>query len=138
MTATEIIKHISSETGLDFTGKESLNLVPLNDLHVHKTDVWSLTITHTPDHYFSEMTRQYKNKVGYHFKFPITDSTHGLALYKDLSIGFGISDIKTPVPQHVQANDLLYLAVHIHPEFNFTPKTNQAFVPTQELKLCFI
>ena len=138
MTTTDIIKQICSETGIDFIGNESLDLVPFNDLNVHKTEVWSLTITNTPEEYFLKMDHRYKNKVGYRFKFPISSPEHGIELCKGLSYEFGIHDMKIPTLQTTDAATGLYLAVHIHPEFVFTQRKARLFVPTQELKMCFV
>jgi len=138
MTTTDIIKQICSETGIDFMGNESLDLVPFNDLAVHKTEVWSLTITSSPEEHFVKMDKQYKNKIGYRFKFPITDPDHGLELCKGLSHEFGMTDMNIPAPQKIYPSADIYLAVHIHPEFVFTPNKKERVAATQALKMCFM
>jgi hypothetical protein len=138
MDTADIIKQICSETGLDFTGKESMDLVPLKDLNIHKTEVWSLAITDAPENHFFKMNKQYRNKIGYRFKFKIAGTDHGLELCKGLSLALGVEAVKIPLPQQPDSNTELYLAVHIHPEFIFTPKHNKTSAPTQALKMCFV
>jgi len=139
MNTTDVIRKICSETGIDFKAKGSPDLVPLNDLSIHKTEVWSLAITDTPEYHFTAMSRQYRNRIGYRFRFRIDTIEEGLELCKGLSRELCDEDLQLPVSIHpAAAGRELYLAVHIHPEFAFTPKKDKSSSDTRTLKMCFV
>jgi len=137
MKAADIIKQISIERGIDSLGIDNLDLVPLNDLNIHKREVWSLCITIDPEKYFLLMDKKYKNKSGHYCKFPINDLEEGKELCHELSKNFGTPPCETISLKNLNPGEVLYLAIHIHSEFSFTPKIDKSSPVTQDLVLNF-
>lgn len=135
MKAEEIIQQISRERGMDTRGVSNIELVPLNDLNVHKREVWNMSITHDPDNYFLNMNRKFNNKIGYSYRFKIRDLDEGKELCSELSRDFGTPPCEMSAFQKFLEGQALFLAIHIHPEFNFTPKLGKSFAATQEVVL---
>lgn len=138
MKASDIIKEIYRERGMDSVGEGILDLVPLNDLNVHRKEIWNLSITNAPEYYFLEMNKTCRNKACYNFKFPISDLEEAIKLCKELSENFGTPPCEMLSLKDLNSSKSLFLAVHIHPEFNFTAKTNKKPALTQELVLNFV
>jgi hypothetical protein len=137
MKATEILQQIASERGLDFIGKGHIDLVPLNDLDIHKREVWNMTITNVPEEYFQTMNRLYRQKIGYTFSFKVSSIEQGRELCRELSHDFGMPSCEMMPGKTVLESEPVYLAIHIHSEFSFTPKTNRQVPATQDLVVHF-
>jgi len=123
---------------MDSIGEGNLDLVPLNDLNVHRREIWNLSITNNPEDYFKAMNEACKNKACYNFKFLVSSLEEAKNLCKELSENFGVRPCEMSSLQKLKPHGPLFLAIHIHPEFNFTPKKNKAPAATQELVLNFI
>ena len=137
MKAMHIIQQISLERGIDFPCAPTLDLVPPNGLNVHKREVWNLSITDDPGSYFLSMDKKYNNRAGYYCKFILKDLQEGLLLCRELSQKFGTSPCDLVSSQLLNSNNVLYLAIHIHPEFDFTPTSGKIIPATQEFVLNF-
>lgn len=138
MKAADIIKKISTERGIDLITKGEIDLVPLNDLNVHKREIWNLSVTSDPKNYFLSMNTAHRNKMSYTFEFEVADLQEGRALCLELSEDFGTPPCELSIAERADKNQKLYLAIHIHPEFSFTPKTSPKGQATQELVLHFV
>lgn len=140
MKAAEIIRQISRERGIDpgYISGSAIDLVPPDGLNVHKRDIWNLSITSKPGDYFSSMAARNMSKTSYSYKFQIASLEEGKELCRELSKDFG-----TPPCEICFVNDLhpaepVYLAIHIHPEFDFVPRTTKQPEATQEVVLNFV
>ena len=134
MKAIDIIKKIYSERGEEYPGEKTLEVLPINDLSVHKREVWSLSVTTDPTTYFGTMNKKFRNKTSWTCKFQLENLEEGIKLCTDLSNDFGTSPCKMDKMKDTHAGAQLFLAIHIHPEFSFTP-SSQAQPATQEVVL---
>jgi hypothetical protein len=140
MEAKDIIRQIALERGLNAIDEKNIDLVPLKDLNIHKQEIWSLSITSDPDAYFTRMDEKYKNKTGYYCKFQLKNINEGLRLCRELSQDFGTQPCELSSTTLDNNGKPLYLVIHIHPEFKFTPKPDPHNIDaaTRELVLNFI
>jgi len=135
MQAIDIIKKIYEERGLDYPDEKVLDLVPINDLNVHKREVWSLSITGDPELYYSKMDKKFKSRTNYYYKFLVKNMEDGRRLCVELSNDFGTSPCKIDSFQLNEGKGI-YLAIHIHPEFSFIHSA-QAAPATQEVVVSY-
>jgi hypothetical protein len=140
MKANDIIRQISIERGLNSINDKNIDLVPIKDLDIHKQEIWSLSITNSPEEYFADMDKKYKNKTAYYCKFLLQDLSEGLRLCRELSQDFGTQPCEMSSSLLENVGKALYLVIHIHPEFKFTPKTSTKNIhaATRELVLNFM
>lgn len=140
MEAKDIIKQIAIQRGVNSFTEKNIDLVPPDGLNVHKQEVWSLSITADPDAYFKSMDEKYKNRTGYYCKFLLLDLEEGLRLCRELSEDFGTQPCEMSSTLLQNLHKPLYLVIHIHPEFKFTPKENSRSIDraTRELVLTFM
>ncbi|PBQ30310.1 hypothetical protein CNR22_00550 [Sphingobacteriaceae bacterium] len=134
MKAIDIIKKIYSERGQEYPGEKTLEVLPISDLSVHKREFWSLSVTADPGSYFVSMDKKFMNKSSWTCKFPIKDLEEGIKLCADLSKDFGTLPCKMDALKQLNSREQLFLAIHIHPEFSFTP-SSKAKPATQEVVL---
>lgn len=138
MNAADVIRQIALERGTTTIHNEKPDLVPLKDLNVHKREIWCLSITAEPESYFAEMDRKYRNRTGYYCKFRLQNLEEGLRLCRELSENYGTQPCEM-LSKYLHTPDKpIYLVVHVHPEFNFSPKAQSPLAVTSELVMNFV
>ena len=83
-----------------------------------KKEFWNVTIANDPDVYFVEMDTKYKGRATQAKKIKIESIEMGVQLCKALSAHFGEELEQIEVGPGVVSNKELYLAIHIHFDFN--------------------
>lgn len=115
MEAYEIINQINTE-------RKKHVIIQWNATQGKKSEItgecWGLTLTNDPDKYFADMNAKHKGRATHCTKFKVNSVEEGIQLCKGLYKEHGEPETEMPLPNDIDVNKELFLAIHIHYHLN--------------------